>query len=57
MEAARIGLIPKASAQTIGSFQRWHLDDNDDEDKNGRPTAKPMLVVTRLPPGPVCDVG
>jgi hypothetical protein len=38
-------------------IQRWHLDDNDDEDKNGRPTAKPMLVVTRLPPGPVCHVG
>ena len=56
MGAARIGLIPKASAQTIGSFQRWHLDDNADQDRNGRPTAKPMLAVTRLPPGPVCHV-
>jgi hypothetical protein len=37
-------------------IQRWHLDDNADEDKNGRPTAKPMLVVTRLPPGPICHV-
>jgi hypothetical protein len=37
-------------------IQRWHLDDNGDEDKNGRPVAKPMLVVTRLPPGPVCHV-
>jgi hypothetical protein len=37
-------------------IQRWHLDDISDEDKNGRPTAKPMLVVTRLPPGPVCHV-
>ena len=37
-------------------IQRWRLDDNADEDKNGRPTAKPMLVVTRLPPGPVCHV-
>ena len=37
-------------------IQRWHLDDNNDEDKNGRPTAKPMLAVTRLPPGPVCHV-
>ena len=26
------------------------------EDKNGRPIAKPMLVVTRLPPGAVCHV-
>ena len=37
-------------------IQRWHIADNADEDKNGRPTAKPMLVVTRLPPGPVCHV-
>ena len=37
-------------------IQRWHLDDVADEDKSGRPTAKPMLVVTRLPPGPVCHV-
>lgn len=37
-------------------IQRWHLDDNSDEDKSGRPTPKPMLVVTRLPPGPVCHV-
>lgn len=37
-------------------IQRWHLDDIGDEDGNGRPTAKPMLVVTRLPPGPVCHV-
>jgi hypothetical protein len=40
----------------LALIQRWHLDDNADEDKNGRPTAKPMLVVTRLPPGPVCHV-
>ena len=31
-------------------IQRWHLDDNADENKNGRPTPKPILVVTRLPP-------
>ena len=37
-------------------IQRWRLDDNGDQDKNGRPVAKPMLVVTRLPPGPVCHV-
>ena len=37
-------------------IQRWHLDDASDQDKNGRPVAKPMLVVTRLPPGPVCHV-
>jgi hypothetical protein len=37
-------------------IQRWHIADNSDEDRNGRPIAKPMLVVTRLPPGPVCHV-
>ena len=37
-------------------IQRWRLADNGDPDKDGRPTAKPMLAVTRLPPGPVCHV-
>src|SRR3982074_2075055 len=37
-------------------IQRWHIADVGDEDKNGRPIAKPMLAVTRLPPGPVCHV-
>jgi hypothetical protein len=37
-------------------IQRWHIADNSDEDRNGRPIAKPMLAVTRLPPGPVCHV-
>jgi hypothetical protein len=37
-------------------IQRWHIADNADEDENGRPIAKPLLVVTRLPPGAVCHV-
>lgn len=37
-------------------IQRWHIADHSDEDKDGRPIAKPMLIVTRLPPGPVCHV-
>ena len=37
-------------------IQRWHIADISDEDKNGRPIAKPMLAVTRLPPGAVCHV-
>ena len=37
-------------------IQRWHIADNSDPDKEGRPTAKPMLAVTRLPPGAVCHV-
>jgi hypothetical protein len=37
-------------------IQRWRLADNSDPDKEGRPTAKPMLAVTRLPPGEACHV-
>jgi hypothetical protein len=37
-------------------IQRWHLANNTDQDKGGRPIAKPMLAVTRLPPGPACHV-
>ena len=37
-------------------IQRWLIADNADPDKSGRPTVKPMLAVTRLPPGPVCHV-
>jgi hypothetical protein len=37
-------------------IQRWHIADNGDLDKSGRPIAKPMLAVTRLPPGEVCHV-
>ena len=37
-------------------IQRWHIADNSDEDKNGRSVGKPMLAVTRLPPGQVCHV-
>jgi hypothetical protein len=37
-------------------IQRWLIADNNDPDKTGSPTTKPMLAVTRLPPGPVCHV-
>ncbi|AVT77951.1 hypothetical protein RPPS3_38890 [Rhodopseudomonas palustris] len=37
-------------------IQRWHLADNDDLGKGGRPNTKQMLLVTRLPPGAVCHV-
>jgi hypothetical protein len=37
-------------------IQRWLIADNDHPDKTGNPTTKPMLAVTRLPPGPVCHV-
>ncbi|OCK54042.1 hypothetical protein [Bradyrhizobium sp. LMTR 3] len=37
-------------------IQRWLIADNNDMDKSGSPITKPMLAVTRLPPGPVCHV-
>jgi hypothetical protein len=37
-------------------IQRWLISDNNDTGKTGSPISKPMLAVTRLPPGPVCHV-
>jgi hypothetical protein len=37
-------------------IQRWLIADNNDLDGGGIPTSKPMLAVTRLPPGAVCHV-
>jgi hypothetical protein len=37
-------------------IQRWHIADNSAQDNNGRPTDRSLLIVTRLPPGPVCHV-
>src|SRR5262245_44451146 len=45
-----------AGDKPFAIIQRWHIADIADEDKDGRPIAKPLLVVTRLPPGPVCHV-
>jgi len=45
-----------ANGKPFAIIQRWHIADNTDEDKDGRPIAKPMLAVTRLAPGPVCHV-
>ncbi len=45
-----------ADGKPFAIIQRWHIADNADQDKDGRPNAKPMLAVTRLSPGPVCHV-
>ena len=37
-------------------IQRWMISDSEQPDKTGTPVPKPMLAVTRLPPGPVCHV-
>jgi hypothetical protein len=45
-----------ADGKPFAIIQRWHIADNNDEGKDGRPIAKPLLAVTRLPPGAVCHV-
>lgn len=45
-----------ADGRPYAIIQRWHLADNADPGKDGRPLAKQMLAVTRLSPGPVCHV-
>ena len=45
-----------ADGRPFAIIQRWLIADNDDLDKGGRPISKPILAVTRLPPGPVCHV-
>lgn len=45
-----------ADGKPFAIIQRWLIADNDDLDKSGTPTNKPVLAVTRLPPGPVCHV-
>jgi hypothetical protein len=65
--AAKIWFAPFNSSETtvewraagpkpFAIIQRWHIADGSDPDKQGRPNTKAMLVVTRLPPGPVCHV-
>ena len=45
-----------ADGRPFAIIQRWLIADNNDPDKTGSPITKPMLAVTRLPPGPVCHV-
>jgi hypothetical protein len=45
-----------ADGKPFAIIQRWHIVDNSDEGKDGRPIAKPLLAVTRLPPGAVCHI-
>jgi hypothetical protein len=45
-----------ADGHPFAIIQRWLIADNEDVDKGGTPISKPILAVTRLPPGPVCHV-
>lgn len=44
------------SGTPFAIIQRWHLADHEDPGPGQRPRTRQMLVVTRLPPGPVCHV-
>ena len=45
-----------AKGKPFAIIQRWLIADNAEVDKDGQPTDKGLLVVTRLPPGAVCHV-
>jgi hypothetical protein len=45
-----------AGSEPIAIIQRWQLADQADQDNNGRPRDKALLIVTRLSPGGACHV-
>jgi hypothetical protein len=45
-----------AKGKPFAIIQRWFVADPDLPEKNGRMQSKQVLIVTRLPPGPVCRV-
>ncbi|MCA6124121.1 hypothetical protein J6500_19805 [Bradyrhizobium sp. WSM 1704] len=45
-----------AGRKPFAIIQRWLIADNSDEDRSSSPKSRPMLAVTRLPPGAVCHV-
>jgi len=45
-----------ASAAPFAIIQRWNISDHEHPDRDGRPGRNALLIVTRLPPGPVCHV-
>ena len=46
----------KGAAKPFAMIQRWSYADNDNLAETGRPKDVSVLIVTRLPPGPVCQV-
>jgi len=45
-----------AKGKPFAIIQRWYVADPDLPEKNGRTQSKQVLIVTRLPPGAVCQV-
>jgi len=46
----------KGATKPFAIIQRWSYADNENLADTGRPKDVPVLIVTRLPPGPVCQV-
>ncbi|MFL5047612.1 MAG: hypothetical protein ACJ8EA_22495, partial [Xanthobacteraceae bacterium] len=44
------------SAPPFAIIQRWNISDGESPGKDGRPGRNALLIVTRLPPGPVCHI-
>ncbi|MEX0590595.1 MAG: hypothetical protein WD207_05870 [Xanthobacteraceae bacterium] len=44
----------KGAKAPFAVIQRWSVSDSENIDATGRPTPYGLLIVTRLPPGPVC---
>jgi hypothetical protein len=45
-----------AKGKPFAIIQRWHIADADNPTRDGRPGTSQRLIVTRLPPGPVCHI-
>ena len=46
----------KGSDRPFAIIQRWNISDSERPNREGRPGRTALLIVTRLPPGPVCHV-
>jgi hypothetical protein len=46
----------KGAERPFAIIQRWNISDVERTDRDGRPGRTGLLIVTRLPPGPVCHV-
>ncbi|MFL6802822.1 MAG: hypothetical protein ACJ8FM_02460 [Xanthobacteraceae bacterium] len=46
----------KGAALPFALIQRWNISDGENPGKDGRPGRNALLIVTRLPPGPVCHI-
>jgi hypothetical protein len=46
----------KGATQPFATILRWMIADNENLDKDSRPISVPLLVVTKLAPGPACHV-